>query len=228
MKHEKILLADDDPQMLATLSEFLRGLGFAVSAVSDGWQAMETLKVMEFHLALLDLKLPGYSGLDLLSYIKANAPRTEVILFTGHGGVDSAVQALRLGAYDYLMKSDLLRHVREEHDRWWARYDRLYERGGHIRGNGNGRRPDALPEYTPAAEEILTRCRAHDNLFNGVATIDLTTVKDFGSYCRLVFLEIQKLKPAFPGSAVSVGVLDQTARELRKFVMKQHEELRAR
>ena len=135
---------------------------------------------------------------------------------------------MRYRAPLYLMKSDLLRHVREEHDRWWARYDRLYERGGHIRGNGNGRRPDALPEYTPAAEEILTRCRAHDNLFNGVATIDLTTVKDFGSYCRLVFLEIQKLKPAFPGSAVSVGVLDQTARELRKFVMKQHEELRAR
>ncbi len=107
MKHEKILLADDDPQMLATLSEFLRGLGFAVSAVADGWQAMETIKVTEFHLALLDLKLPGYSGLDLLSYIKANAPRTEVILFTGQGGVDSAVQALRLGAYDYLMKSDL-------------------------------------------------------------------------------------------------------------------------
>jgi diguanylate cyclase (GGDEF)-like protein len=107
MKHEKILLADDDAQMLAMLSEFLRGLGYAVSAVPDGWQAMEALKATEFHLAVLDLKLPGYSGLDLLSYVKANAPRTEVILFTGHGGVDSAIQALRLGAYDYLLKADL-------------------------------------------------------------------------------------------------------------------------
>ena len=86
MKHEKILLADDDAQILEMLSEFLRGLGYAVSAVADGWQAMEALKATEFHLAVLDLKLPGYSGLDLLSYVKANAPRTEVILFTGHGG----------------------------------------------------------------------------------------------------------------------------------------------
>ena len=107
MKHEKILLADDDVQILEMLSEFLRGLGYAVSAVADGWQAMEALKATEFHLAVLDLKLPGYSGLDLLSYVKANAPRTEVILFTGHGGVDSAIQALRLGAYDYLLKADL-------------------------------------------------------------------------------------------------------------------------
>ena len=107
MGHEKILLADDDSQMLETLSEFLRGLGYAVAAVADGWQAMEALKATEFHLAVLDLKLPGYSGLDLLTYIKTSAPRTEVILFTGHGGVDSAIQALRLGAYDYLLKADL-------------------------------------------------------------------------------------------------------------------------
>jgi diguanylate cyclase (GGDEF)-like protein len=107
MKHEKILLADDDSQMLETLREFLRAQGYAVSAVADGWQAMEALKATKFHLAVLDLKLPGYSGLDLLSYIKANAPRTEVILFTGHGGLDSAIQALRLGAYDYLLKADL-------------------------------------------------------------------------------------------------------------------------
>ncbi len=107
MREEKILLADDDVQMLEMLSEFLRGLGYAVSAVADGWQAMEAIGATEFHLAVLDLMLPGYSGLELLSYLKANAPRTEVILFTGHGGVDSAIQALRLGAYDYLLKADL-------------------------------------------------------------------------------------------------------------------------
>jgi diguanylate cyclase (GGDEF)-like protein len=107
MREEKILLADDDVQMLEMLSEFLRGLGYAVSAVADGWQAMEAIGATEFHLAVLDLMLPGYSGLELLSYLKSNAPRTEVILFTGHGGVDSAIQALRLGAYDYLLKGEL-------------------------------------------------------------------------------------------------------------------------
>jgi two-component system cell cycle response regulator len=73
----------------------------------DGHQAMAVLKEQEFALALLDLMVPGASGLDLLSHIKARNPDTEVILITGHAGLDSAVQALRLGAYDYLIKSDL-------------------------------------------------------------------------------------------------------------------------
>jgi hypothetical protein len=131
---------------------------------------------------------------------------------------------MRYRAALYLMKSDLLRHLREEHDRWWARYERLYERGMHLLGtNGSGR-----AQYTPVAQEMLTRCRMHDNLFNSVMTIDLTTVKDFGNYCRRVFLEINKLKPAFPESAVSVGVFDQTVRQLRKLVMKQYEAMGAR
>jgi hypothetical protein len=130
---------------------------------------------------------------------------------------------MRYRAPLYLMKSELLRHLREEHDRWWVRYEALYERGAHQLGsNGSSRR-----QYTPAAQEMLTRCRMHDNLFNSVMTIDLTTVQDFGNYCRRVFLEINKLKPAFPDSAISVGVFDETARSLRKLVMKQYEAMEA-
>jgi two-component system cell cycle response regulator len=98
---------DDDPQVLNMLREFLEGQEYAVTTAADGNQALELLKKQEFALALLDLMLPGASGLDLLSYIKSHTPDTEVILFTGHAGLDSAVQALRLGAYDYLVKSDL-------------------------------------------------------------------------------------------------------------------------
>ncbi|MFZ5449384.1 MAG: diguanylate cyclase [Thermodesulfobacteriota bacterium] len=98
---------DDDPQLLSTLAEGLDGLGYALTAAADGHQAITFLKEQEFSLALLDLMLPGASGLDLLSQIKAHTPDTEVILITGHAGLDSAVQALRLGAYDYLIKSDL-------------------------------------------------------------------------------------------------------------------------
>jgi diguanylate cyclase (GGDEF)-like protein len=108
MAGEKILLADDDPQILGVLTEFLEAQGYPVQAVRDGNQALAALQAGEFTLALLDLKLPGLSGLELLSHIKAQSPETEVILFTGHAGLESAVQALRLGAYDYLLKSDLL------------------------------------------------------------------------------------------------------------------------
>jgi diguanylate cyclase (GGDEF)-like protein len=78
-----------------------------VTAAADGHEAMAALQEQEFALALLDLMLPGYSGLDILSQVKARTPDTEVILFTGHAGLESAVQALRLGAYDYLLKADL-------------------------------------------------------------------------------------------------------------------------
>lgn len=108
MAGEKILLADDEPQILGALTEFLEGQGYVVHAVTDGLQALAAIKSAEFTLALLDLQLPGLSGLDLLSQIKARSGETEVILFTGHAGLESAIQALRLGAYDYLLKSDLL------------------------------------------------------------------------------------------------------------------------
>ncbi len=107
MAGERILLADDDQQLRETLQEFLADQGYAVTAAADGHEAMAAIKEQEFALALLDLMLPGYSGLDLLSHLKARTPDTEVILFTGHAGLESAVQALRLGAYDYLLKADL-------------------------------------------------------------------------------------------------------------------------
>ena len=107
MAGENILLADDDPQLRETLQEFLVGQGYAVTPAADGQEAKAALQVQEFALALLDLMLPDCSGLDLLSHIKAHTPDTEVILFTGHAGLESAVQALRLGAYDYLLKGDL-------------------------------------------------------------------------------------------------------------------------
>jgi two-component system cell cycle response regulator len=107
MAGEPILLADDDRPLREMLQEFLAGQGYAVTAAADGHEAMAALNKQEFALALLDLMLPGYSGLELLSHLKTHTPDTEVILFTGHAGLESAVQALRLGAYDYLLKADL-------------------------------------------------------------------------------------------------------------------------
>jgi len=107
MAGEKILLAEDDPQILGMLGDFLGGLGYAVTRTADGDQALAVIETAEVDLALFDLNLPNLSGLQLLFLLKSRHPDTEVILFTGDAGVDSAIQALRLGAYDYLVKSDL-------------------------------------------------------------------------------------------------------------------------
>jgi two-component system, cell cycle response regulator len=107
MAGETILLVDDDPTILNTLGRFLTGQGYAVKAAANGREARIALQAEDIPLAILDLMLPDISGLELLAHVKEHFPDTEVILFTGLGGLDSAIQALRLGAYDYLVKATL-------------------------------------------------------------------------------------------------------------------------
>ncbi len=103
---ERILLVGDKPPIFTALAESLAGQGFAVRRTADGRAALAALQEEEIHVALLDLALPGISGLGVLSWIKNSSPRTEVIMFsTGEEALGGAYQALRLGAYDYLPES---------------------------------------------------------------------------------------------------------------------------
>ena len=99
-----ILLADDDSRIRDSVREYLLGEGYKVHAAPDGAQALDLFHPGIFHLAILDLSMPGYTGLELLSRFKQIDPDIEVIILTGHAGLESAVSALRLGAYDYLLK----------------------------------------------------------------------------------------------------------------------------
>ena len=129
---------------------------------------------------------------------------------------------MRYRPHLYLVKADLLGHLRDSHCLWWSRYEDIYEKGTHLvasKTSSNG------VDYSNVAKEMLTRCRMYDNLFNSLLGFDLLQVNDFGNYCKRVFQEINKLKPAFPDSPASVGVFDATVREFRKFVMKQNAEL---
>ena len=99
-----ILLADDDPQIINALEEYLQAIGYEVRAVTDGNQALAQFQAEKFQVAILDLFMPGRPGLELLSEFKKLSPETEVIIFTGYADLDSAIEALRRGAYDYLLK----------------------------------------------------------------------------------------------------------------------------
>lgn len=99
-----ILIADDDSRILEMVREYLSGEGYDVQAAGDGARALELFGPGIFHLAILDLSMPGFTGLELLSRFKGMDPDIEVIILTGHAGLESAVSALRLGAYDYLLK----------------------------------------------------------------------------------------------------------------------------
>lgn len=100
----KILLVDDDQESRRELGNFLRGNGHEVVECSSGEEGYAALSQAQFPLVLADLTMPGMSGIDLLRNIKSLDQEIEVILLTSHGSVESAVAALRLGAYDYLLK----------------------------------------------------------------------------------------------------------------------------
>ncbi|HUV49955.1 MAG TPA: response regulator [Anaerolineae bacterium] len=103
MKH-KILLVDDEEITLKYLSKFLIKKGFDISTAMNGSEALEKIKQQDFITVLLDVLMPGIDGIETLREIKKIKPITEVIMLTGHASVQVAIEGMRLGAFDYLMK----------------------------------------------------------------------------------------------------------------------------
>jgi len=104
MKHAKVLIADDDRSITEGLSAILRDEGYEVAVAVDGQKALDQLGAESFGVVLADLKMPKVDGLALLKELQQRAIPTECIIVTGQATVDSAVQAMREGAYDYVEK----------------------------------------------------------------------------------------------------------------------------
>ncbi|GFK92763.1 3'3'-cGAMP-specific phosphodiesterase 2 [Fundidesulfovibrio magnetotacticus] len=100
----RILLVDDEPGVLEVCAESLADLAQTVSTARDGLQAMEHLREGSFDLVVSDLRMPGASGVDLLRTMNSSAPDTDLIVLTGYGTIESAVECVRLGAVNYLLK----------------------------------------------------------------------------------------------------------------------------
>ena len=100
----KVLLVDDEEEFLETLSSRLEMRGLKVSAVTSGEQAVSEAKEQEYDAIVVDLSMPGIDGLETLKRIKANNPNAEIIMLTGHGSIQSGVEAMKLGAGDFLQK----------------------------------------------------------------------------------------------------------------------------
>jgi DNA-binding response OmpR family regulator len=99
-----ILVVDDEPVERQTLMEILRLEGHHVSAVASGEAALDYVRLNPVDLMLLDLRMPGMSGLDVIKVVSRTLPEMEVILLTAHGSMESAIEALRSRVDDYLLK----------------------------------------------------------------------------------------------------------------------------
>jgi two-component system response regulator AtoC len=101
---ERVLVVDDEEGIRTFIGEVLEGEGLRVTLAADGESAARMLDRESFHLMLTDLKMPGLDGMSLLRKARAESPETEVVVLTAHGTVAGAVEAMKLGAFDYLDK----------------------------------------------------------------------------------------------------------------------------
>jgi len=99
-----VLIVDDEEAFRYMLSSLLSGAGYQVQTAVDGVSAINAVQEKVFDLALLDMKMPKVDGLEVLKFIKANSPATEVIMLTGIADVKMAVECMKLGSYDYITK----------------------------------------------------------------------------------------------------------------------------
>ncbi|HTP10212.1 MAG TPA: response regulator transcription factor [Anaerolineae bacterium] len=108
-----ILLLDDEPAVLHFFERVLVQDGYRVITATSGEAALRASAAQEFDLALLDLRLQDMSGLDVLKHLRQRWPATPVIIITAHGSLETSIQALRQGAYDYLLKPCSIADLRE-------------------------------------------------------------------------------------------------------------------
>jgi DNA-binding response OmpR family regulator len=100
----RVLIIDDEVNLRQTLTRILRQAGCDVTTASDGPEGLQRLAAVAYDLAYLDIHLPGMDGLQVLKQIHQSYPQLPVILLTGHASLQTAVEAIRLGATDYLVK----------------------------------------------------------------------------------------------------------------------------
>lgn len=139
MSIDKVLVVDDEQLMRNFLAETLRRKQMDVYTACDGREALEQIQKGSFDLVITDMKMPGMSGLELLRQIKEISPSTCVVVITGFGTIESAVEAMRLGAFNYLIKpfspetiETLIDKAREQHALVAENhYLRLLERNRH-------------------------------------------------------------------------------------------------
>lgn len=101
---EKVLLVDDDAEFLEVMGERLKSRGTEVYTASSAREALDLIDKQSFDAVILDLQMPGIDGIDTLKKIKEKREELQVILLTGHGTVEKAVESIKIGAMDFLEK----------------------------------------------------------------------------------------------------------------------------
>jgi DNA-binding NtrC family response regulator len=112
MNDYRILFVDDDKDILMMVEQYLQMQGYDITAVNSGLKALDLIRDQDIDIIFTDYKMPEFNGLELLAAVKQYKPEIEVIIVTGYGSMESAVQAMKFGCYDYLQKPFKLDHLK--------------------------------------------------------------------------------------------------------------------
>lgn len=121
MEGFRVLVVDDERDFLETIVKRLQRREIDAAGVESGKEALEILENQHFDVVILDVRMPGMDGIETLKEMKKKRPLMEVIMLTGHASVESGMQGMQLGAFDYVMKpasiGDLLEKIQQAYER---------------------------------------------------------------------------------------------------------------
>lgn len=192
-----LLVVDDEETLRSVVSQVLSADGFVVEEAASGEQALEAFREQSHQLVITDIRMGGMSGIELLTQIKQHNPDTQVVIMTSHASLDSALKALRAGAYDYLVKPF------ESLDLISAVASRAAEKARLVTQNR------ALVEQLKKANEelqeanvILQEMAVKDGLtslynhryFQEALSLELARSKRYAKHCSVIFIDVDNFK----------------------------------
>jgi two-component system response regulator HydG len=214
MKKQQILLIDDDESTLSMLSKFFLRQSALVREESDGTRALQILQEDIFDVVITDLMLDSVNGIDILKKVKEVAPHTEVIIITGNSSVDSAVQAMKQGAFDYITKpidlTELNLVVQKANER-----QRLVAEVRNLRSQVNDLfKFDNIVATSPAMQKILAMVR---RVAKSSSTVLIEGQSGTGKEVIAHAIHNYSLRRDGPFVAINCGALPETLLESELF-----------
>src|SRR5690349_1904500 len=162
----KVLIAEDEENLGTILEQFLVGRGYQVTVTRDGKAALAALRTDTYDVALLDIVMPELDGLEVLRHVREDANHPEVIIITGNGTIETAITAIRLGAYDYLSKPYRMAEIDVLVRRAWERRQLARENALlHNRLSRVDGVPEVMTQYAPmkAVLQLVSRVAKSDS-----------------------------------------------------------------
>jgi len=210
---KKVLIVDDEIDMLQALERFLGQKGYAVCTAADGFSAIKAMEETQFDLVLSDLAMEGMSGIDLLRWVRGSDADMPFIIMTGVGTIESAVEAIQTGAYNYITKPFKLHDVEILVQRA-IEYSSMHRKLVHLQDLEDQEKPEMIFGSSKAMQEILKRIT---KISNSGASVLIQGETGTGKSMLARFIHENSDRADGPFLTIDCGALAETILESELF-----------